>query len=159
MSKIDIEQFRNAVKQNKSNYKRLFLKLKKKKKGQVGFVINDLHEEVFKEIDCLECANCCKTTPPLITNQDINRISKFLRIKTSDFIDDYLKIDEDNDYVFKVTPCVFLDTDNYCSIYEVRPKACREYPHTDSRKISLNLMKKNLEICPAVFEIVERLDK
>ncbi len=159
MSKIDIEQFRNAVKQNKSNYKRLFLKLKKKKKGQVGFVINDLHEEVFKEIDCLECANCCKTTPPLITNQDINRISKFLRIKTGDFIDDYLKIDEDNDYVFKVTPCVFLDTDNYCSIYEVRPKACREYPHTDSRKISLNLMKKNLEICPAVFEIVERLDK
>ncbi|HHB52620.1 MAG TPA: YkgJ family cysteine cluster protein, partial [Saprospiraceae bacterium] len=60
-------------------------------------------------------------------------------------------------FVFSQTPCVFLEDNNYCSIYEIRPKACREYPHTDSKKISLGLMKKNISVCPAVFEIVEEL--
>ena len=66
---------------------------------------------------------------------------------------------EDNDYVLQSVPCTFLGVDNYCSIYEVRPKACREYPHTnrkDFHKISQITMK-NIEICPAAFNIVEKL--
>tara|TARA_B100000902_G_C26796635_1_gene662505 strand:- start:4 stop:489 length:486 start_codon:yes stop_codon:yes gene_type:complete len=121
--------------------------------------IHSIHEEVFKNTNCLKCANCCKTTGPLFTDKDINRISKKLRIKPSDFTTRYLKIDDDKDYVLKSVPCTFLSDDNSCSIYEFRPKACREFPHTNRKRQYqlLKLTKKNLEICPAVFNIFERL--
>ena len=108
---------------------------------------------------CLDCANCCTTTGPLFTDKDISRISKYLRIKPSEFVAKYLRIDEDRDYVLKSLPCTFLGTDNYCSIYNVRPKACREFPHTDRIKQHqlLKLTKKNMEVCPAVFTIIEKL--
>ena len=58
-------------------------------------------------------------------------------------------------------PFVFLDEENACSIYDVRPKACREFPHTDRKKIYqiANLTQKNMSICPAAFEIVEKMKK
>jgi len=107
----------------------------------------------------MKCANCCKTTGPLFTDKDISRISKHLRIKPSKFTEKYLRIDEDRDYVLKTVPCAFLGEDNYCTIYNVRPKACREYPHTDRIKQHqlLELTEKNVEICPAVFSIIEKL--
>ena len=80
-------------------------------------------------------------------------------MKPGDFINRYLRMDEDGDYVLKSSPCPFLDSENYCSVYEDRPKACREYPHTDRKKIlQINeLTLKNTMVCPAVFEILERL--
>ena len=112
-----------------------------------------MHEEVFECTDCLKCANCCTTTGPLFTDKDISRIAKHLRIKPFAFTQQYLRIDDDRDYVLKSVPCTFLEEDNYCSIYEVRPKACREYPHTDRKKqnqllnlITIALIKKNSSI-------------
>ena len=118
-----------------------------------------LHNSVFSNINCLECANCCKTTGPLFTDKDINRIAKHLNCKPSIFTEKYLRVDEDKDYVLKSLPCVFLSKDNSCSIYDIRPKACREFPHTDRIKQSqlLSLTKQNIEVCPAVFKIVEKL--
>ena len=118
-----------------------------------------LHENEFQRTDCLQCANCCKTTGPLFTNRDIERIAKHFRMKPQQFIDQYLQIDEDRDYVLQQLPCPFLGADNYCSIYEVRPKACAEFPHTnrkDFHKIS-NLTMKNVAICPAAMNIVEEM--
>ena len=118
-----------------------------------------LHDDEFKKSDCLQCANCCKTTSPIFTNKDIERISKSFRIKTRQFIDNYLNVDEDQDYVLKSSPCTFLADDNTCTIYDVRPKACKEYPHTNRKrfeKIS-ELTLKNVSICPATFNIVEAL--
>ena len=121
--------------------------------------MQELHHEEFERTDCLECANCCKTTGPLFTKADIERISKFFRQKPQAFIDDYLRIDKENDYVFQSLPCPFLGADNYCSIYDVRPKACREFPHTDRKKFQQisNLTLKNVAICPAAFNIVEAM--
>jgi len=149
---------KNAVGQKKSN-KKLVQKLKKKKGKEVDELFHEAHDKAFECIDCLKCANCCKTTGPLFTNKDIDRISKHLNLKPTKFIDQYLRIDEDNDYVLQSTPCTFLGEDNYCSIYEVRPKACAEYPHTDRNKQQqiLNLNLKNTEVCPAVFEIFEQI--
>ncbi|MDH3323901.1 MAG: YkgJ family cysteine cluster protein, partial [Flavobacteriaceae bacterium] len=115
----------------------------------------------FEEIDCLECANCCKTTSPIFTEKDIQRIAKHLKVKEHKFIDQYLERDKDDFMVLKSAPCAFLDTDNTCFIYDVRPKACRDYPHTNRKKfIQLtDLTLNNLEICPAVFKIVEALKK
>ena len=120
---------------------------------------HNLHNSVFSNINCLECANCCKTTGPLFTDKDINRIAKHLNYKPSKFTEKYLQIDEDRDYVLKSLPCIFLSKDNSCSIYNLRPKACREFPHTDRIKQSqlLNLTQQNTEVCPAVFKIIEQL--
>jgi Fe-S-cluster containining protein len=103
----------------------------------------------------------CKSLGPLFTEADITRISKFLRMKPADFEAHYLRIDEDGDKVFQTMPCPFLGSDNLCSIYEVRPKACREFPHTDRKKIYQinNLTLKNTVTCPAAYLFVEKLRK
>lgn len=141
--------------------KKLSKKLKAKKPKQLDSIIHDLDEEAFNKIDCLQCANCCRSLGPRTLQKDIERLSKFLRMKPNVFIETYLRIDEDNDYVFKEMPCPFLGDDNYCSVYEKRPKACAEYPHTSENKMvkHLNLMQKNCSTCPAVYYIFEGLKK
>lgn len=141
--------------------KKFFTKLQKRPPKHLDAQMKDLHEEEFARTNCLDCANCCKTTGPLFTNKDIERISKHFKLKPVKFIETYLRVDEDNDFVLQKVPCTFLGADNYCSIYEVRPKACREYPHTDRKdfhKIS-KLTIENTFICPAAFNIVEEMKK
>ena len=140
-------------------HRKFFKTLKHKPPKYLDTLMAQLHDATFKTTDCLQCANCCKTTGPLFTDKDITRISKHLRLKPSVFIAKYLRVDEDQDYVLQELPCSFLDTDNYCLIYEVRPKACREYPHTNQRNFHkiTSITQKNLAICPAAFEIVEAL--
>ncbi|WP_431136514.1 YkgJ family cysteine cluster protein [Psychroserpens mesophilus] len=139
--------------------KTFFSKLKKKPPKQLDYIMQELHDAEFERTDCLECANCCKTTGPLFTTKDIERIAKHFKMKPQPFIDAYLRLDEENDYVLQSVPCTFLGTDNYCSIYEVRPKACREFPHTDRKKFQQisNLTLKNVAICPAAYHIVEAM--
>jgi len=151
----------NRAKDTQKQNKKFFAKLKKRPPKQLDGMMQQLHEETFSRIDCLECANCCKTTGPLFTDKDIERISKHFRMKPQAFIETYLHVDEDGDHVLQSVPCTFLGPDNYCSIYEVRPKACREYPHTDRKKFHQisKLTLKNVAICPAAFEIVEALKK
>ncbi|MGS2764204.1 YkgJ family cysteine cluster protein [Sinomicrobium sp. M5D2P9] len=141
--------------------KKYFARLKKKPPKDLDYVMQELHNAEFERTDCLKCANCCKTTGPLFTNADIERIAKHLKMKPQQFTDTYLRIDEDNDYVLQSVPCTFLGHDNYCSIYDVRPKACREYPHTDRKKFHqiTNLTLKNTSICPAAYNIVEEMKK
>lgn len=160
-----MEAFLNRLpklaKEKQNENKKFFAKLKKKPPKNLDYLMQELHEEEFKRTDCLECANCCKTTGPLFTNADVERISKHFKQKPQQFIDQYLRIDEENDYVLKQVPCAFLGADNYCSIYDVRPKACREFPHTDRKKFQQisNLTIKNVAICPAAFRIVEEMKK
>jgi Fe-S-cluster containining protein len=149
------------AKDKHKTHKTFLAKLKKKPPKQLDYLMQDLHEEEFGRTNCLECANCCKTTGPLFTTKDIERISKSFRIKPSKFIEEYLKIDEDNDYVLQSVPCTFLGHNNTCSIYDIRPKACREFPHTDRRKFQqiAHLTLKNIKVCPAAFNIVEAMIK
>ena len=158
---MELHKLKDKALQNKKQNKKLLQKLKKKKGKEIDEIFNDTHKKVFSCTDCLNCANCCTTTGPLYTGKDIDRISKHLRLKPTVFIDKYLRIDEENDYVLQTLPCPFLGNQNYCSIYEVRPKACADYPHTDRNKQSklLNLNLKNTEVCPAVFEIFEEIKK
>ncbi len=158
---MDLDRFREKAKNEASENKKLLQSLKKKDARDVDDAFHTLHEEVFEEIDCLTCANCCKTTSPIFYQTDIERMAKSLRMKPGEFIDQYLRIDEDKDYVLKSAPCPFLDQDNYCKVYASRPKACREYPHTNRKKMVqiTDLTYKNTLVCPAVLEMVERLKK
>jgi hypothetical protein len=80
-------------------------------------------------------------------------------MKTHSFYDKYLRRDEEFDIVLQKAPCEFLTIDNTCSIYDVRPRACKEYPHTNRKKMNqiLSLTIKNIEICPAVSRIVDKM--
>ncbi len=155
------ESFSKLAQSKKTENKKFFERVKKQRPKNLDQTVQQLHEEVFSYTDCLKCANCCKTTGPLFTQRDIERLATYLRIKPVAFIEKYLRIDEDNDYVLKQVPCPFLGTDNYCSVYEYRPHACREYPHTSQRKIHTILKETyhNVTVCPAVYEIVESLKK
>jgi Fe-S-cluster containining protein len=146
---------------NKKRNKRLLIRLKNKPDKWLDLAFQESHEHAFNQIDCLHCANCCKTTGPLFTKSDIQRISKHFSLKTSEFISKYLQLDEDEDYVLQKVPCPFLGENNFCNIYEERPKACREYPHTDMHKQKklLPLHLKNASICPAIDLIFRKIEE
>jgi Fe-S-cluster containining protein len=118
-----------------------------------------VHDEVFEKTNCLDCGNCCRTTSPMLFEKDIDRLAKHLRIKTRDFVKDYLFLDTDGIYAFRQTPCPFLGDDKYCSVYSDRPNACREFPHTQQRNIlqKLKITQLNTTICPAVAMVVDGL--
>lgn len=151
------EHAKDKHKENKT----FFAKLKKKPPKHLDYLMQEIHENEFQKTNCLDCANCCKTTGPLFTDKDIERIAKHFRMKPAQFIDSYLVLDEENDYVLQSVPCPFLGADNHCSIYDVRPKACREFPHTDRKKFQQisHLTLKNVAICPAAYNIVEEMKR
>jgi uncharacterized protein len=134
-------------------------KLKAKAPKDLDDQFRNLHDEAFQKIDCLACGNCCKTTSPIFIDTDVDRIAKHLKISPANFSEKYLRVDEDNFQVLKSAPCAFLGEDNYCHIYEVRPRACREYPHTNRKRMAqiLDLTLENTLICPAVEQIVTKL--
>ena len=154
-----LENFENKALQRKSSNQRFLSSLKRKTPRDLDDSFHRLHENVFNDINCLDCANCCKTTSPIFYQKDIERIAKRLKMKPGNFIEQYLYIDSDHDYVLKSSPCPFLGEDNHCVIYEERPTACREYPHTNRKNMYqvLDLTLKNTLVCPAVLKIVELL--
>ena len=154
-----LQHLRQRARDEKKENKKYFEKLAKRKPRELDATAAALHEEVFEHTDCLQCANCCKTASPIFRDKDIERIAGHFRMRPGDFVEKHLHIDEEGDYVLKHQPCPFLGSGNYCSIYDIRPKACREYPHTDRKNFHqiLDLTLKNTMICPAAFEVVKRL--
>ena len=159
---------------NRSNYKELPLMAAKRESSWLKFLsrnrkkieasdlkIQALHDEISDRTNCLECANCCRSLGPRITDKDVEKMGKALRMKPVDVVSRYLRVDEDGDMVFRSMPCPFLGDDNYCAIYESRPKACREYPHTDRKKFFqiYKLSVKNASTCPIVYEVMEGIQE
>lgn len=138
-----------------------FFKMNKKRLKSMDSEVHNLHNSFSEKYDCLQCGNCCRTLGPRITEKDIDKIAKALRCKPSEIIEKYIRKDEDNDFVFKSMPCPFLMPDNYCQIYQSRPKACREYPHTNRKNFYqiYMLSVKNASTCPIVYEILEHIKK
>lgn len=128
-------------------------------KNKVLKQLPGLHEEAMARINCLDCAACCKNYSPRFKTPDIKRIAKHLNVKEGSFIDQYLRIDEDGDYVLKTRPCPFLNDDNACSIYEVRPSDCARFPYTDEDVLLKRpkLTLKNSSFCPIVYYVLESL--
>jgi uncharacterized protein len=133
--------------------------LKMKSDRAVDRVAHRLHDEAFAIIDCGKCANCCKTISPLFRKSDIRRIAERLSVKPADFVATYLKADEQGDLFLKSVPCPFLGADNRCGIYDVRPRDCVEYPHTQKKGFTFRTygIADNTISCPAVFYIVEQM--
>jgi hypothetical protein len=137
---MDYNTFNQRALSKKNQYGKTLKQLKKLKDSQVDQLFRDAHERAFEEIDCLECAFCCTHVGSLWTGQDIKRVAKYLKMKEAAFEAAYLRVDEDEDHVFQNMPCPFLQEDKRCAIYEVRPKACREYPQTDRKNTPLSIV-------------------
>ena len=146
-------------KKDKSERDAFMRKLKKKRPKNLDATFHEAHDAAFEKIDCLKCANCCKTTSPIFRDVDIKRIAKKLKMTAASFEREYLRKDEDDDWVLKTAPCAFLQDDNTCFIYDVRPQACREYPHTDRKRMIqvMDLTIRNAEVCPAVSDIIGQM--
>lgn len=159
--KPEYKQLLNLAESRKKENKKLVQRLKRQKPKDLDKTINALHEQAFEVIDCLECANCCKSISPSVKDNDIQKIARSLKIKPSAVVNKYMYLDDEQDYVMNVSPCPFLMADNYCEIYNSRPLACKGYPHTDRNKMNqiLDLTLKNTLICPAVSYIFEELKK
>lgn len=157
----DLAHLPDRAKKASDSTQKYFKKLKKNLPPDLDITMEVLHNEVFATIDCVSCANCCKTTSPVFTTKDIERLARYFRLKPGQFISQYLHIDSENDYVLNVAPCPFLAHDNTCIVYELRPQACREYPHTNRKKFHqiLQLTIRNTYICPALFQIIEKLKR
>ena len=151
----------NTAKGRFGDTKKFLKVLKKVKSAQLDQLFSENHFRFSEEINCLDCANCCRGTGPLMKNRDISRLSKSLRMKSKQFIETYLKIDEEGDMIFRDLPCPFIDDNNFCLTYEDRPAACRDYPHTDRHNIKKYLKPtlENYKICPIVYLTVEELKK
>lgn len=145
---------------NSGDKQKLFKQyLQRADKNAVLKRLPQLHAEAFEKIDCLACAACCKNYSPRFKTPDVKRIAKHLRLKESELIETYLRVDEEGDFVVKQTPCPFLGADNFCTIYEVRPSDCARFPYTDEdvlvKRQALTL--KNATFCPIVYNVLDRL--
>ncbi len=156
MNEVKLNNWQKVSADHQKQYKNFLQKVDKNKTLKL---LPQLHEEAFEKIDCLTCAACCKNFSPRFKTPDIKRISKHLKMRESGFIDAYLTIDEEGDYVGKQTPCAFLGEDNYCSIYEVRPSDCKRFPYTDEDVFFKrpNITQKNSAFCPIVYYVLESL--
>ena len=150
---------RNWEKKSAENQKKYKQFLAKANKNMVLKALPELHEEAFKKIDCLNCGNCCKNYSPRFKTPDIKRISRYLKMKEGEFIETYLTLDQDGDYVARKAPCPFLGEDNYCRIYDQRPGDCVRFPYTDEDIIIKRpqLTLKNSTFCPIVYYVLEKL--
>jgi Fe-S-cluster containining protein len=146
-----------AKKEQQKQFKQF---LQRADKNKVLKQLPALHEEAFAKTDCLQCAACCKNYSPRFKTPDIKRISRHLKLKESEFIETYLRVDEEGDFVVKSSPCPFLGTDNYCTIYEVRPSDCSRFPYTGEDVFikRQNLTLKNAGFCPVVFYVLDKLE-
>ncbi len=157
---MDLSQLKELANNKKKLFKKTCDKLKKQNQHKLDDIFDELHNREFSDYDCLDCANCCRTLGPRLSQRDIDRMASSVKMKSNKFFDTYLKVDEDGDFVFRNMPCPFLMPDNYCMIYDSRPKACREYPHTNQKNMKsiLTLCIKNSETCPVVYKILEKLE-
>lgn len=148
-----LERFRR----NRKSYLAILKELGQLNHKTCDALMSDLDEKAFEEIDCLQCANCCRGTGPLLKSKDIDRLAKSCRQSVGAFMQNYIRNDEDGDFVFQQMPCPFLESDNYCNVYSERPEACSEYPHSRMRHFNsyMPMHIKNLSICPALVRMLE----
>ncbi|MCX6209678.1 MAG: YkgJ family cysteine cluster protein [Bacteroidetes bacterium] len=161
MKPINLRSFAQKVSKNKVAFKKYLGKVEKKAPKNLYSTMLQINKEVWDEVDCLTCANCCKKMTPTFTNKDVTRIAAHLDMTTTEFKDKWLYYDEkDGDWMNTKQPCQFLNSkNNMCSIYEVRPADCSGFPHFTKKNptLYLHVHQQNIQYCPATYRMVEKL--
>jgi Fe-S-cluster containining protein len=156
-----LRAFKKRMPQHKARLRRFLSKIEKKAPKDLDRNTARLDTETWKEINCLECANCCKVMTPTYTSKDLKRISKHFKMSVAEFKKKWLYKDKSGDWMNTTTPCQFLQKDNKCSIYAIRPADCSGFPHITKKKVIdyIHIQKQNIEFCPATFKVVEKMEE
>jgi uncharacterized protein len=157
--KINLRSFRQKVARTRRSFRRFLTKVENNPPRGLDKTAEVIDKEVWQEIDCLECANCCKQMTPTFTTADLKRISKHLDMTVEAFKEKWLYKDRNGDWMNVKTPCQFLQKDHKCAIYEVRPADCAGFPHLAKKKMTdyMHVHKQNITYCPAAHLMVEKM--
>jgi uncharacterized protein len=159
---MKLEQFKRKSKAQKQQLSAFLKKLDELVPEDMPQIVAEEDKKAWAETECLSCANCCKKMTPTFTPKDIGRIAAHLQMTPKDFKDKWLyKEDGTGDWMNTSIPCQFLQSDNKCGIYEVRPSDCAEFPHHHKQPFDAynDTFTQNLSYCPATFNLVARLKK
>ena len=163
MQPVNLRSFKQKVRHHSKRLKSFLTKLEKNPPKNLDILADKINTEVWKQVDCLSCANCCKTMTPTFTEKDVKRIAAHFEIKPQEFKARWLVYEKkDKDWVNKKQPCQFLDlSSNMCSIYEVRPLDCAGFPHLNKKKMVdyIHVHKQNIIYCPATYKMVEKMQE
>lgn len=158
---MKLEDLKPKYKKNKKSFRKFISKMEDSKLKDIVGVAEEAEKEVWKEVDCLSCANCCKKMTPTLTGKDKKRIADHLGLTKKEFTEKYLVYDkESKDWHMQQQPCVFLDLDtNKCTIYDIRPDDCRGFPHLVKKPMEsfIYIHKQNIKYCPATYLWVEKM--
>ncbi|MBY0480370.1 MAG: YkgJ family cysteine cluster protein [Chitinophagaceae bacterium] len=158
---VNLRSFKQKVRHHQKAFKRYLGALAKNPPKDLDKTAAKIDTEVWQEIDCLSCANCCKKMTPTFTTKDIKRISTHLEMSADEFIDKWLVYEKDDkDWINKKQPCQFLSKETHmCSIYEVRPSDCSGFPHLKKKDMPsyMHWHQQNISYCPATFKMVEKM--
>ena len=157
---VNLRAFRQKARHHKKSLRSFLTRLQKNVPRGIDRTVGLTEKEVWNEVSCIGCANCCKVMSPTYTAKDIRRIAGHLQMTPADFKQKWLYKDRSGDWMNKSTPCQFLDlSTNMCSIYAVRPADCAGFPHLSKRRFEefVHVHKQNIELCPATFRMIEKL--
>ena len=162
MLAVNLRSFKRKVKHNGKRLKSYLRRLEKNPPRGLDKITLAMEPEVWKDVDCLTCANCCKTMTPTYTKADIKRIAAHFNETPQQFVDKWLIYEKkDKDWQNKKQPCQFLNLiDNKCSIYEIRPLDCSGFPHLPKKRMVdyMHVHIQNIEYCPATYRLVEKME-
>ncbi|HEU4471891.1 MAG TPA: YkgJ family cysteine cluster protein [Flavisolibacter sp.] len=153
-------KFAASVAQHRPRLRRFLTKLENNPPKDLDSYPDAIDKEVWQEVDCLACSNCCRTMTPTYTFKDLQRIAAHLNMTISQFKAKWLFKNKEGEWMNVNNPCQFLDRKtNMCSIYAVRPADCAGFPHLTKKKVVhyIHVHKQNVQHCPATFKMVEKL--
>ena len=159
---FSFKSFKIKAGKNRRVFRTFLTKLKNKPPRGLDTIAEEIDKEVWQEVDCLACANCCRTMTPTFTNEDIIRIAAHFKQTPDQFRKKWLYKDRSDDWMNKQTPCQFLDLKtNYCSIYTIRPDDCAGFPHLTKKKMVeyMHVHQQNVEYCPATYSMVSKMQE
>ena len=161
METINLKKLKKKFDLNRRSFRYFITRTENQRPGHLDVTMEDIEKEVWKEVSCLSCANCCKVMSPTYTNADIKRISAHLGMRPIDFKEKWLyREKKDNEWMNRSQPCQFLDLKtNMCTIYEVRPADCADFPHFHKRPAIdyFYIHAQNIEYCPATMLMIEKM--
>src|SRR5437868_1636414 len=143
--------------QQKKNLLRFLRGLTHRKVKSLDTKAIELNKDAFTKIDCLKCANCCKTMHPTWKKSEVKRVAEHFGMTYKEYFNKYLVLEE-GDIMNKKAPCQHLGKDNMCSIYDIRPSDCMGFPHTQNKGFKLYISGthiQNMDYCPITMHVVE----
>ena len=122
-------------------------------------LVQETTDAVWKQIDCTQCANCCRTLQIVVDSKDVKRLATRLGLSPQQFSRKYMHTDADGVKHLASTPCVFLGADNRCTVYEDRPQACHDFPYLHAKDFRQRtfMMIDNCATCPITFNVWQQL--